>query len=67
MFGYGNRNPVTASVAITGCAWVRVGPPTVPSDNPGRGHEATRWITAELRTELIAIGDPPWARRRLSG
>jgi hypothetical protein len=67
MFAYASGRPVTASVAVTGCAWVRVGPLTIPSDNPGRGHAATRWITKKLRANLVALGAPPWARRWLTG
>jgi hypothetical protein len=66
IFAYPSRRLVTAQVAITGCDWVRIGL-RIPSDNPGRGPGAARWVTGQLRDDLIALGAPSWARGRLTG
>jgi hypothetical protein len=66
MFLYANGDRITANVAITGCDWVRVGPPTIPTDNPGRGHRGPRWVTKQLRADLVSLGAPPWARGSLT-
>jgi hypothetical protein len=65
-FQYPGGTPTTATVALTGCAWVRFGSPMKPSDDPGRGPNAARWVTAKLRADLIELGGPIWALRLLT-